>query len=115
MNSPKPYNRMDRINNLILSILTEINLKYIDLSYLGLVTFTKIDAAPDLKTAKVFYSVFNMKKDRNLISIEINRKRKAFKKYLGPKLNIRYTPDLKFYLDESFNYGEKISKLIKSV
>tara|TARA_B100001250_G_C19635324_1_gene715675 strand:+ start:655 stop:975 length:321 start_codon:yes stop_codon:yes gene_type:complete len=106
---------MDRISNQVLEILAEIKLQYIDLSNLGLVTFTRVDVAPDLKTAKIFYSVLGRKKKDDIINIEINKKRKAFKKYLGKKLHIRYIPDLKFYLDESFIYGEKISKLIKSL
>ena len=96
-------------------ILSEIKLQHINLSNLGLVTFTIVDVAPDLKTARVYYSVLGKKKSNEAISININKKRKAFKKYLGPKLRIRYTPDLKFYMDESFSYGEKISKLINTL
>ena len=115
MNSIKPYNRMERISVLVLASLSEITLQYVNLSNLGLVTFTSVDVAPDLKTAKVFYSVLGKKKSNDAINIDINKKRKAFKKYLGPKLRIRYTPDLKFYMDESLAYGEKISKLINSI
>ena len=106
---------MDRISVLVLASLSEITLKYVNLSNLGLVTFTSVDVAPDLKTAKVFYSVLRKKKSNDAINIDINKKRKAFKKYLGPKLRIRYTPDLKFFMDESLVYGEKISKLINSI
>ena len=106
---------MERISVLVLASLSEIALKYVNLSNLGLVTFTNVDVAPDLKTAKVFYSVLGKKKSNDAINIDINKKRKAFKKYLGPKLRIRYTPDLKFFMDESLVYGEKISKLIKSI
>ena len=115
MNSIKPYSRMERISVLVLASLSEIALKYVNLSNLGLVTFTNVDVAPDLKTAKVFYSVLGKKKSNDAINIDINKKRKAFKKYLGPKLRIRYTPDLKFFMDESLVYGEKISKLINSI
>ena len=115
MNSIKPYNRMERISVLVLASLSEITLQYVNLSNLGLVTFTSVDVSPDLKTAKVFYSVLGKKKSNDAINIDINKKRKAFKKYLGPKLRIRYTPDLKFIMDESLVYGEKISKLINSI
>ena len=115
MNSIKPYSRMERVGVQILTCLSEIKLQYINLSNLGLVTFTSVDVSPDLKTAKVFYSVLGKKKSRKAINIDMNKKRKAFKKYLGPKLRIRYTPDLKFCIDDSFAYGEKISKLINAL
>ena len=115
MNSIKPYSRSERVGMQVLASLSEIKLQYVNLSNLGLVTFTSVDVSPDLKTAKVFYSVLGKKKSSEAINIDINKKRKAFKKYLGPKLRIRYTPDLKFYMDESLAYGEKISKLINSI
>lgn len=115
MNSIKPYSRKERVGVQVLASLSEIKLQYVNLSNLGLVTFTSVDVSPDLKTAKVFYSVLGKKKSSEAINIDMNKKRKAFKKYLGAKLQIRYTPDLKFYLDESLAYGEKISKLINSI
>ena len=48
--------------------------KSIDLSYLGFVTFTKADISPDLKNAKIFYSVINQKFSDSEINIQINKK-----------------------------------------
>jgi len=110
----KPYSRIERINSLILSLLTEIQISNVDLSECGLITFTRIDVAPDLRTAKVYYSVIGSDESENDIDIYINRRRKAFKKFLGPKLNLRYTPDLKFYLDKTLIRSQEISKLIKN-
>ena len=61
MEHNKPYDRIDRVNNQILDILGDILIKHIDLSYLGFVTFTKIDTTRDLRIAKVYYSVLNPK------------------------------------------------------
>jgi ribosome-binding factor A len=71
MNSIKPYNRMERISVLVLASLSEITLQYVNLSNLGLVTFTSVDVAPDLKTAKVFYSVLGKKKKAMMRLISI--------------------------------------------
>ena len=113
MNSNKPYNRVDRINRQILDILSDILIKYIDLSHLGFVTFTSVDVAPDLRSAKVFYSVLSGKLSVSKIEIEMNKKQKAFKKYMSPQLSLRYTPDIQFYLDETLAYSEKIDSLLK--
>ncbi len=113
MNSNKPYNRMDRVANQILDILCGILTKNIDLSQLGFVTFTHVDISPDLRYAKVFYSVLGRKKTDEEINIEINKRRKAFKKYMSPELQLKCTPELRFYHDESFIYGKKINELLK--
>ena len=113
MNLNKPYKRVDRINRQILDILSDILIKNIDLSYLGFITFTSVDVAPDLRTAKVFYSVFSGKLPDSKVDVEINKKQKAFKKFMSPQLSLRYTPDIRFILDETLACSEKIDNLLK--
>ena len=103
---------MDRVGNQVLDILSSILIRDIDLSHLGFVTFTFVEVAPDLRSAKVFYSVLNRKKSDKAINIDINKKRKAFKKYMGPELQLKSTPELRFYYDESLIYDQKINKLL---
>tara|TARA_Y100000591_G_scaffold30625_1_gene22811 strand:- start:47 stop:406 length:360 start_codon:yes stop_codon:yes gene_type:complete len=114
LNSNKPYKRVERINRQILDILSDILIKNIDLSYIGFITFTSVDVAPDLRTAKVFYSVLSGKLSNSKIEVEINKKQKAFKKFMSPQLSLRYTPDIRFVLDETLAYSEKIDKLLKN-
>ena len=114
MNSNKPYKRIDRVNRQILDILSNILIKNIDLSYLGFITFTNVDVAPDLRSAKVFYSVLSGKISVSKIEVEMNKKQKAFKKFMSPQLSLRYTPDIQFILDETLAYSEKIDNLLKN-
>jgi ribosome-binding factor A len=106
---------MDRVGNQVLDILSGILTKNIDLSHLGFVTFTHVDVAQDLRSAKVYYSVLGRKKSDEEIRIAINQKRKAFKKYMGPELHLKSTPDLRFYHDESLRYEDKINKLLHTI
>ena len=115
MDHNKPYDRIDRVNNQILDILGSILHKNIDLSRLGFVTFTKVDVSRDLRVAKVFYSVLNQTLPKKQLNIEINKHRKPFKKYLGPELTMKHTPDLRFYFDDTYEYTEYVSTLIKKL
>ncbi len=115
MNHNKPYDRIDRVNNQIHDILGGILNRNIDLNYLGFVTFTKIDVSRDLRIAKVYYSVINPTISLEKLDIEINKHRKPFKKYMGPKLSMKHTPDLRFYYDDTFEYTEYVSSLMKNI
>ena len=115
MITKKPFNRVDRVGREILDILGAIIVKYIDLDNLGFVTFTRIHISKDLKNAKVFFSVLNPKKSIHEVNISLNKKKKAFKKYLGPQLTIKNTPDIKFYYDDTSDYESKINALLKDV
>ena len=73
MISKKPYSRSDRVGKQILNIISTIAVRNIDLSFLGFVTFTKVDISPDLKNAKIFYSVINKKVSDEDLDIAINK------------------------------------------
>ena len=109
----KPYNRSERVEKQILEIISSIAIKNIDLSSLGFITFTDVDISPDLKNAKIFFSVLNQKLPDDELEIEINRKKKAFKKFLSPELHLRTTPKIQFVNDKKLSYQEKIDSLLK--
>ena len=112
MTSNKPYTRSERVEKQLLDIISSIALKNIDLSYLGFITFTNVDISPDLKNAKIFFSVLNQKLPDDKLEIEINRKQKAFKKFLSPELHLRTTPSIHFVNDKKLSYQEKIDSLL---
>ena len=107
----RPYKRTDRVASEILSILGQIQTQYIDLSDLGFITFTHVSISKDLKNAKIFYSVVNNKKTMDKIDSQLNLRAKAFRKYLGQNLRIKFTPELKFFYDDTNSYIQKIEKI----
>ena len=113
MTSNKPYNRSERLKKQLLEIISSIATKNIDLSSLGFVTFTDVDISPDLKNAKFFFSVLNQKLPDDELEIELNRKQKAFKKFLSPELHLRTTPKILFVNDKKLLFQEKINGLLK--
>ena len=114
MTSNKPYNRSERVEKQILEIISSIAIKNIDLSSLGFITFTGVDISPDLKNAKIFFSVLNQKIDDDDLELIINKKQKAFKKFLSPELHLRTTPKIQFINDKKLAYQEKIVDLLKN-
>ncbi len=78
-----------------------------------IISVTGADVAPDLKTAKVFVSVFDGDKQRADESFEIIKENAGFiRKELSRVMTLRTVPELRFIRDESMEYGQKIDKLI---
>ena len=67
----------------------------------------------DLRLASL-YNVLNQKIKRS-INIELNKFENRFKKYLGPELTMKHTPDLRFYFDDTYEYTEYVSSLINKL
>ena len=111
MRSEKPYKRTDRVANEIQTILGHIQTHFIDLSDLGFITISNVIMSSDLKYAKIFFSVVQKKKSINDIELYLNSKAKAFRKYLGQELRIKFTPQLKFFYDDTLSYTQKLDTI----
>jgi len=111
----RPYKRSTRVGEQILEIVTDTAAKHIDLNYLGFITFTGIDISPDLRFAKIYFSVLNPTDNSQNIEYKINDISKRFKKYLGLEMRIKNIPDLRFVYDQSLNYTEKMNQMIQSI
>ncbi len=115
MKPQRPYKRTDRVGEQILEIVTDTAAKHIDLNYLGFITFTGIDISPDLRFAKIYFSVLNPTDNSQNIEYKINDISKRFKKYLGLEMRIKNIPDLRFIYDKSTDYAEKMNQIIQSM
>ena len=115
MKPQRPYKRSTRVGEQILEIVTDTAAKHIDLNYLGFITFTGIDISPDLRFAKIYFSVLNPTDNFQNIEFKINGISKRFKKYLGLEMRIKNIPDLRFIYDKSTDYAEKMNRMIQSI
>ena len=74
-----------------------------------LITVTEVCVSPDLKKANVF--VVSRDNKKNFIKY-LNEKKFIFKKELAEKLNLRFVPELSFSFDNTFEYANKIEKIL---
>tara|TARA_B100000700_G_scaffold101197_1_gene114040 strand:+ start:1389 stop:1736 length:348 start_codon:yes stop_codon:yes gene_type:complete len=111
----KPFSRAERVSQQVLKTINEIISRDLDLRKYGFITFSSVKMTSDLKHANLYYSVINPKMNLEKINEEINNLVPVFRKNLSLSLNLRSTPTLKFFYDDSFEQFEKIDKLIKKI
>ena len=80
----------------------------------GLVSVTRVKVTPDLKFAKVWVSILNAKNTDE--TLEGLKKSAGFiRSELAKRINLRYTPELAFVIDDSLEYGAKIDSILKDI
>ncbi|MDE6685800.1 MAG: 30S ribosome-binding factor RbfA [Lachnospiraceae bacterium] len=72
-----------------------------------------VQVAPDLKTCKVWVSAFCSAEQEKDVMAGLKSAEGYMKNQLARQLNLRNTPELRFYLDKSIEYGNHMSKLIE--
>lgn len=78
------------------------------------VTITSVKVTNDLRTARVFYSVFNAE-DSEGVKKGLFSAKGFIRSHLAKQLNMRYVPELEFKEDLSGRQQEKIEKLLKEL
>ena len=73
---------------------------------------TRVIVATDLKTCKVYISVFGDDEKKEETMAGLKSSEGFLRRMLAKNLNLRNTPELQFILDGSIEYGMHMSQLI---
>ena len=77
-----------------------------------LITVTEVRMTPDLKTARVYVIPLGGIETQETVKI-LTEYSHLVRRALSKRLDIKFLPKLKFVEDNSFEYAEKIEKIIK--
>ena len=74
-----------------------------------------VEVAPDLKTCKVWVTVMGDDEDRQRTAEGLKSAAGYVRSTLAKELNMRYTPEIRFIMDDSIEYAINMSKKIEEV
>lgn len=81
----------------------------------ALTTVVAVEVTPDLKYCKAFVSVLGGDEAAAAALEGLKNAASYVRKELAGRVNLRNTPEIKFVLDQSIEYGVAMSKLIDDV
>jgi ribosome-binding factor A len=82
---------------------------------IGLVTITGVKVSPDLREARVYWTVHGDLEQRKHTAKGLANARGYLRREIAAQIKLRVTPDLHFTYDESIDRGERIEQLIREV
>ena len=110
-----PFSRADRVSGLIQKILSELLKKNIRDPRLAMVTISSVKMSRDLKLARIYFTIYGDSEKSEAAVQGFESARGFIKRSLARRLNLRYMPDLKFFYDDSFEYGSHIDRLLEKI
>lgn len=109
------FQRIDRISEETKRVIDKIIREDIDDPRVsGTYSITRVDVTRDLSYAKVYVSVLEEDKRKDLLKA-LKGAAGFIRRELGKKMLIRYSPELIFVEDNNIEYGVHIDSLLKSV
>lgn len=106
--------RQNKIARLIQKELSDIFLMQTKSMHGVLVSVSTVRISPDLSVARAYLSIFPSERAAEMVK-NINDNVKTIRYELGTRVRyqLRIVPELKFFVDDSLDYLERIDELLK--
>lgn len=105
-----------RVNGEVHRVLAEIIRSEIkDPRINPMTSVVSVEVAPDLKTCKAWISVLGNEESQKDTLAGLRSAEGYIKNQLARKINLRNTPEIRFIIDQSIEYGVNMSKMIDDV
>jgi ribosome-binding factor A len=111
---PPSRNRMRRVNGALRQVLAEAVVRDLSDPRLGFLTITQVEATPDLREAKVFFTTLSAdQQDPSRDALESARG--VLQGRVASELRTKHTPQLTFVYDRHQEEAESLTRLIDRV
>ena len=107
-------NRIGRINEEVQRELSELIRSLKDPRVQTMLSITRVDTTSDLRYAKVYVSLLDRSCTKEVLA-GLKSSGGFLRRALGKSLQLRYTPELVFTLDDSLKYGAHMFDLLEKL
>lgn len=82
----------------------------------AMISVTEVKVTKDLRYAKVYVSIFGKNNEEKEVSFSALKNSASFvRKEMGHRINLRYTPEIIFEIDDSIEHGMHIDSLLYKI
>lgn len=107
--------RHERVRELLKREVGEIIRREIPIAEAGLLTVNEVGVASDLRSATIFVGVIGTPEQRKKAASLLDKESKRFQGLVGRAVVLKYTPHLKFVLDESIERGNRVLEILDEI
>jgi ribosome-binding factor A len=102
---------MRKVNELLREVIAEEAAELKD-PRIGFLTITGVDTAPNLRTARVYYSVMGDDEQHAATAAALKSAARRLQAVIGAQTRLKYTPVLEFFVDPSIEQGLRMDTLL---
>ncbi len=111
----KETRRSQRVADLVRAELSLLLLTEAHNPELRKVTITDVEMPPDLRSARIYFSVLGGEADWARGARALDRAAGYLRREVGHRCGLRYAPELHFFADRSWERGARVEELLAEV
>src|SRR6201985_611679 len=102
----------EAVRHAVADILAQGNVHDVDLEG-HIITVPEVRMSPDLKLATIFVMPLGGR-DTDIVMAALERNKKYLRGEVSRRVNLKFSPDLRFRVDDRFDEAERIEKLLRT-
>lgn len=110
-----PSHRLLRVNEMLKREIGEALRREFSVAQAGLVSVNEVDVAGDLKTAKVYLGMLGTAEQKKTALGLMGKIAPRLQAHVARTVILKYTPKLKFLVDESVDRGDRVLNIIEEL
>ena len=110
-----PSLRLQRVRELLKREIGEVIRREIPVGEAGLITVNDVTVTSDLQLATVYIGILGNAEQQKKGFALLNHHRKRIQGLVGKAVVLKYTPHLRFLMDESIEQGNRVLKIINEL
>ena len=107
--------RVQRVRELLKRQIGEILRRELQPNDGAMMTVTDVDVTKDLQSATVFVGIIGSEGQRKQGMELLQKERKRIQGLVGRAVVLKYTPQLRFVLDESISRGNRVLEILDEI
>ena len=111
----QPPKRASRVADVIKNELSVLLVQRARDPHLRDISISRVELSDDLRHAKIYYTMFQGQEKMAQVNRSLDKATGFMRSHLAKTLNLRFTPELRFWYDEEFEEVEKIEKLLDEI
>ena len=110
-----PSLRIQRVRELLKRTIGELLRRELPVAEAGVITVNDVGVSSDLHSATVFVGLVGTADQKKHATARLQSERKRLRHLLGQAVVLKYTPELRFIVDDSIERGNKVLKIIEEI
>ena len=110
-----PSLRQQRVRELLKRTVGEILRRELDSESCGIITVNDVGMANDLHSAMIFVSVLGSDEQKRTAAKCLKSERSRIQYMLGREVVLKYTPRIKFELDDAIEAGNRVMSILEEM
>ena len=107
--------RVERVAELIHREICWIVQELNDERMAGLLTITGVEISPDLRDARIYYSVLGDESVRGNCACALRENISRVRYEIGQRVKLRFVPAIRFYYDETIVRAARVAEILQEI